>query len=409
MCAKPTELRKPLGTRMLELVRALRLVQDSLNSIRSGKTYHLLTLSGQLRALLTDRSKRADPLLVHLAKQVGVPLTIHCMPGTTSEDFPESVRDKVAFHFSGLPFSANRQFPGQQEVTIEEFLRLHAINLSGKHLDLKQLIDWYANKAGGAHYSSQVPKELATLLSPDPTANNAVTQMLFQAGKAVLEMGRSLLRTIIDVEIHAVLVIPSQEASGTAFLFDWVYPGSTMRHSLTFDQRRTLEYSVTGLEGTSIEVAPDRAIAWTKPNYIEASIKLQDDLKTCVCLRINGEQVGQASSEGPVFLLADPTPYDHYQNRAANGEAQDLKFGLGSVMMVGKISAIERAKLLLWHENLRHDSDQTYIGFNARSFGRAAPGERNIQMTGEVLRARLADYACEDSAASEGGESNEPA
>jgi hypothetical protein len=48
---------------MVELLRALQLIFDSILAVRTGRLQHLISLSGQLRALLTERSSKADRLI----------------------------------------------------------------------------------------------------------------------------------------------------------------------------------------------------------------------------------------------------------------------------------------------------------------------------------------------------------
>lgn len=65
------EVGKPFATRTIELLRAIQLVRDSLLHLRVGHVRHLASLSGQLRAILTDKS--TAPLLLDVAQQLGTP------------------------------------------------------------------------------------------------------------------------------------------------------------------------------------------------------------------------------------------------------------------------------------------------------------------------------------------------
>ena len=75
---------KTIGDRVIELTKALQVIRDSLNLIRQGKTYQIIPLCGQLRALLTDKSqsKKNKPLLVDLAVLLQKRLSVFAMSDT---------------------------------------------------------------------------------------------------------------------------------------------------------------------------------------------------------------------------------------------------------------------------------------------------------------------------------------
>src|ERR1044072_4169171 len=162
------EITKPLGDRVLELVQALQLVADSLQRIREGHIHHVITLSGQLRALLTERSKGAKPLLLDIAREVHEEIRGDCMPGVNDPAFPADLRKDLDFHVAGFPITSQRQFEAQIEKTFSQLLEHEILFFNGKNYTAKTVIEWYANKAGGAHYSTRLPEDFAMLLLRNP-------------------------------------------------------------------------------------------------------------------------------------------------------------------------------------------------------------------------------------------------
>src|SRR5882724_3356433 len=129
---------------MVEFVRALQLVSDSLQRIRQGQTRHLLTLSGQLRALLTERSRNAKPLLLDIAKELRQDLHVYVMPGVKDSALP--VRDGLVLHVAGFPITSQRQYAAQVEVSFPEVLNREVLFFKGNNYTAKTVIEWYANK-----------------------------------------------------------------------------------------------------------------------------------------------------------------------------------------------------------------------------------------------------------------------
>ena len=66
------ELDKPLAWRLGELLQSLLVLRDSLRGLRDQQLHQIIPLSGQLRALLTERSGQAAPLLREIVARRGV-------------------------------------------------------------------------------------------------------------------------------------------------------------------------------------------------------------------------------------------------------------------------------------------------------------------------------------------------
>jgi hypothetical protein len=72
---------KRLGDRIADLMLSLQVVRDALDGAHLGRMHQLIPLYGQLRALLSDRSKGNKPLLLDVSDQLGHPLYFFAMPG----------------------------------------------------------------------------------------------------------------------------------------------------------------------------------------------------------------------------------------------------------------------------------------------------------------------------------------
>lgn len=282
--AKPyREVSKSLAVRMVELLNALQILNDSISSIRNGRIHHLIVLSGQLRSLLTERSPKAGPLLFEIATLLGRDLELYSMPDAADPAFPEELKDEMLFHVSGLPLTVEKQIPAQQKISLESFLDTNLINLRGKHYSPRNLIEWYANKAGGSHYSRQLLEDFAALLEFDSATERiigirAIADSLFQIGDAVLTLGRNFVKSLTDLEFHMRVAIPPQSAPKQSYLYDARYPGTEMRFSVLVDALLVPFCVVTGLQGSTIVTRSDRLIDWSSAKHLHVKLIIQDDV-----------------------------------------------------------------------------------------------------------------------------------
>lgn len=384
---------KPFAIRMVELVRALQLIRDSLVLLRStNHLRHLVPLSGQLRALLIDKS--GEPLLLKIAEELGKSLSLYCMPDVNDPEFPESLRDKLEIHLGGFPITPFRQLPKQISISFSAMLDQQIIHIRGNQYTVKDLINWYANNAGGAHYAPNVPEDLAALLY-DPTTALPLSNYLIQLGDATLDAGRRLIKQLIDIELHALLVVPIQPASAIGsqnFILDSIYPGTSMRVGLLLNKLLKPVFFVSSLQGVSTHVECDRIIDWTKPRYVRASMRIEDDLSTVLDLLVDGERVGRTRVDDVFFVDSSPSGYERFHNRAHNGQPQLFSFGLSELVVFGaELAPKDNANMILWMLAPTEDPNLITTLYSPNSYGHASPGTSAIMMTGDVRSRRAQD------------------
>lgn len=382
------ELGKPFAIRIVELLQGLQLIADSLQKIREGELRYLMVLSGQLRSLVAERSKGEVPLLLDVAEKFGTDLVIHCMPGVDDPTVPEELRKDLVLHVAGFPVSLERQYPAQKRMRLPEFLDENLIVFRGTNYTSRKVIEWYANKAGGAHYSSSLPEDFAALMSLNLMNIQPLANLLVQIGEATLAAGRQLLKSVVDFEIYALVVVPAQEPGAVRdvnYLFDSQYEGSGMRISLSLNSRLMPSFFVSGLQGIWARVDCDRMVDWSEPRVLHATLLIEDDLSTTIQLALDGVRVGRSNVKVPLFVLSDPLDYDSYHNKAANGEPQRFAFAVAQVLMFGReLGPEEQANMLLHVSGKRNDPDLKVISYSPESFARAERGTKHLTMSGQT-------------------------
>jgi len=383
------EISKPIGIRMLELVQALQIIADSLRQIRSGHVRHLVTLSGQLRALIAERSKGAKPLLLDIAREVQEELRVYCMPGVDNPAFPLPQKD-LNLHVSGFPITSERQFSAQSEKTFSELLEHKILFFRGNKYTAKTVIEWYANKAGGAHYSTRLPEDFAALLLQSPFNLQPLANILRQMGDAVLLAGHRLLKKLVDFEIHLIVIVPPQtpEAIGEAnYLLDLKYEGSSMRVSLGLNKRLMPSFFVSGLQGTWARVDSDRLIDWSMPRHLHAALRIEEDLSTVLELAVDGVRVGRSRVDEPLFVLSDPLDYEAFHNKPVDGPPQKFSMALAHLSMHGsELSPLDAARMFTYVNGQTADDDLSFVFYSPESYGHSPVGTKDVKMTGAVRK-----------------------
>lgn len=146
---------------------------------------------------------------------------------------------------AGLPFSLTKEFPSQKEIDISDLISKKLIFFKGYSCSIEEIIEFYANKSGGAHYSTEIPLYFAGLLNFGFNGLPLLDQALIQIAQMTLEIGVGFIKSLVDFEMHAVLYIPDQKLDQEAFILDNKYPNSPMRFFLVLNSQKKLIFGLS--------------------------------------------------------------------------------------------------------------------------------------------------------------------
>jgi hypothetical protein len=372
---------KPLGDRVVELVQSLQVIRDSLDGVSKGRLHQFIPLYGQLRALLSEKSKGNRPLLLDLAAEVGVNLELFCMPGIDAPGLPDSIKDKLILHLSGLPVSVEQEHPNQRAVGINEFLDLKLVLYHGRTYTPRDIIAWFANKAGGAHYSPDLPNDFSELLSFGLGGQPILINALRQIAEATFRLGLLLLQREVDFETHLLVYVPPQSLDEPAYILDYRYSVAQMRIFCRMDPGMRLVFGVTSIQGTSAAVGVQRLMDWTKPHYFRLSSVLREDMSTTLSILADGENAAELAVPYPLFVSNNPANYHRYVNRSQESEVAGLRFGFVGMAMYGRaLHFREQAELFRYFEEQLTTAEQSCVYFRPGQFGYAAPDAPELKM-----------------------------
>lgn len=370
---------KPLGDRIQELIQALQVIRDSLEAVRQGRLHQIIPVYGQLRALLSEKSKGNDPLLLTIAAELGENLEFYCMPA--AGELPDELKKDLVLHLSGFPVGLEQELSSQIKVSTESFLNQQMLIYNGRPYLVKEVIAFFANKAGGAHYSPDLPKDFAELMSFGLSGQPVLVNALLQIAEVTFRLGVKLLKSQADFEIHTLLYLPHQELKQPAYIIDNVYPDSSMRIFCRAEPGMKFSFGVTSIQGLGAIVGINRLIDWSVPHHFTLSLVIENDLSTKLAIALDGETVAKLSPPYPLFVASDLFQYESYQNRSHEDPQAGLDLAFIEMAMFGKkLPVKERAQMFLYFENQRMKEDLRCMYFTKGQYGFAPPGTNDMQM-----------------------------
>jgi hypothetical protein len=381
---------KPLGLRIQELLQSLQVVRDATAAARNGKLYQLLPLYGQMRTLLTERSKGNQPLLLDLASIVGQELRCYTMPGADDPKFPEGLQQGLVLHLAGFPLSLRPELPAQVEMALADFLDQKILLYKGVHYTARDIIELLANKAGGSHFPSSYPEDFAELMQFGIAGQPMLANALMQIGQITLNLGIRLLRQLTDFELHLLTAIPPQPITTRKFILDSRYPETLMAVQIRVEPGNRVVFGLRGIDGMQAQIANGALIDWNKPHHLAVGLHLTDELQSELSLFVDGCEAARARIERPVFVVGDSLDYDSYFNRPFESVSDGLRFGLVELAAYGgELSLLDRGAVYRYFNDRRPDLDAPCVLFSEGSFGHAPPGTKDMSMTGKVIRSTV--------------------
>jgi hypothetical protein len=385
---------KTLNMQVIELRDALVLIRECVKHLREGKWFYLPALAGQLRALLFDSHAQADCRLLQVAENFQVNLDVYCMPDVRSAEADALL---AVFLF---PVSAKKELPDQELLSVDQFRKRKMLRYKGIDYRVETLVEWFANKNGGAHYSKEVPLHFAELMSPG-FRNLANLPIYFtQLGEVVLELGHRVLSKAVDQECH-FLVGVNGLPKGNAYIADAKYDGAESRITLDIENTGRLRLRLQGMDGNRLQVSSSGMVDWTDIRRIFFSISISSNLNTRVAIYVDGKPAGSSETEFPMLAPSGLTNYEVLFNRQHLAtENQDLELFLIDTKLYAREQGPEaRARLLLQDIDAQQQDQTKGTLFTSGAFMRLTPGAAKVfegaaqVITNAQFRQRLRDRA----------------
>jgi len=363
-----------------EFFHAVRIIFDSTKLINEGKYYQITVLYGQLRALLTDktkeRSKELKPLF-EIANLLGEDIKIFYMPA----NLPPSLKEGVFLEVSSLPLSLKKLLSNQEEITLSDYLNVEVVEYKGYKLKAHEIINALSDKYGGSHYDTKVPLYLMELTSFGLNNQPILDNLIIQFADLFTKVGVKLVKKLADFEFF-ISLYPDNFSIEENFFFDYRLPNSTCRISL-FTYQGKLSLLFVDLIGRTISLEVEQILDVNIFYLINITHKITAELYSEIKLNIDGINVLDKLITEPFLMINEIQSYQGYFNRTSERETQEFEFGIGRILMYGKV--LEDIDKLNLNISLAQTEIKKMIWFNKNSYGHSAPGNGDIKFEGSVL------------------------
>lgn len=365
---------KPDWLRLAELEQSLLVVRDAVEALDAGRGHQSLALAAQLRSLLVEKRRKNPPLLLAIADELGIELTLFIGPPISAEPS----REEMIIDLGGMPVSADRLAADQREIPLVEVLNHRVLRVRGDTYSIGQLIKIGAEKAGGAHHPEVVPEDVARLLTFRQLGIQPLKMVLVAIGRTVLRLGCSVLRALCDLDLHLVAVFRANRSS-VVCIFDAFDPETEARIVVLLDPLGRLTLSVVAVDGTGWTVVSDALVSAEQRIHLSVSIRLSVMMHTEVSIAISGRPAGRYTFTKPSVLSGFLQDYAYMFNGARDNTSLSGGFALARIQF-GPAGEDLAADAALFAENAEPSapSSERYLmlppGLNL-SFGTKAAQE----------------------------------
>lgn len=145
-------MRKSTGVRYTELLNSMFIVKDCLELIKSGKDYHISTISVQLRGTFLDSEGDNEPLFFEVMKNLGLVPNLYIIPEERFQKISEGSLFYFHIHYPTLsPTGENTKM-----IRLKDWFELPILKKDKREVSAKQLIKIISDRFGGAHYDPKV-------------------------------------------------------------------------------------------------------------------------------------------------------------------------------------------------------------------------------------------------------------
>ena len=371
---KKTDLDK-----IIEFYHSVLIVNDAVKLISEGKYYHIVTLFGQLRSLITDNTKAKNKELTPLfeiASILNEKIEIYYMP------ISSEIRSKeeLIFHLSSLPISLKQFIKNQSIISFEDYLDVEVLKYKKSLYSTRRIINALSNKYGGAHYDTSVPTELFEILSLEINNQSPLHNFIIQLADLYVQISFKLLKKITDFDFFVKLFIPKNDIQEPQCLFDYHVPYTSFRMTLFYHNDR-LNILLCDFKGIKVNLQIIDVFPINKLTLINITHKMTGQLKSQVSCSFDGFEKSEMILDFPLLMSGHDTMFDVSMNKFYKGDRQDFEFGWSEVVFYKRVLDISEKLGLLSYFN--RDEEEIMI-FEKNSFATKKSEDEKLIVDGSI-------------------------
>ncbi|HCE55995.1 MAG TPA: hypothetical protein DER05_13780 [Lutibacter sp.] len=348
--------------RIKELYFSLRIISDCQSLIEKGNYYQISIVYGQLRSLLTERSKGLTPLLFDISSILNVDLELFHIPDTFEKDLPH-LMENLSFRFNSTQPSISKISPNQKKISLKDFLDITVATNKSKKYTVREIINELANKYGGSHYSQKTNRSLLELLSFGINNQTMLDQFIIQLADLTYQFGIKVLKKITDIELFMHLYLTPKKIKNEVFLLDYKLPNNMNRFSIILNQKR-LHFKIIDTLGFYYEISSNCLIDYNKIHLLNISIETTNNFNTSIKIYIQENLVGELFLENSILTFNQMHSYECYMNKAIDGEKQKYEFGLSEFKIYSKLQNYVQKNQLFEFYTSKEYNNIFWIGEN---------------------------------------------
>lgn len=363
-------------TQIKEIFEAILIINECLELIQTGKYYMLRPVYGQLRAILTDSTKKGKEPFFIIAKKLHINPELYYMEDLSIQNAP----NPPVFSFSGVPISETQELPGQTKIKLQDFLNVVIVRHQGIKLKVFETINALSNKFGGSHYDNNIPNHIAAVQSLLIGGLPTLDRFIFELSRVLKNISIDMFNSISEYEMIFRLFV-KEKVKNDNIIFDFKLGDSGVRlTALTNNAVLTVIIS----DFRNQQIIAKTKLKENSLNTITIIHKINPDLSSELRLNANdGEWIGEMSPTALLWLnqIGD---YSCFFNRGHEFESQDFEFGLGEIMINKKVSSTEVMEVQ-WNFLKNREKNMIYW-FEKGSFAHLKPGTQDLNFEGRVVR-----------------------
>lgn len=371
-----TIIHKDTLTRFSELFQATLLLYDFLIKLKEGNIFYVHPLYGQLRAILTDKSRGA-PLLFDLAKKLNFELSVFVIPPSSDDD------DGLVLSYSNLSLSITKDTLSHKRISLQEFIdKLTFLKIDKTKFTNEKFIEFIANNLGGAHYSPFM--ELYKYKLRNFTSMFNLYQHTRYFGKIIINRSISLLKKFTDLNLIFGFQIFEQQKNLT--LFDFNLPNTPISIKLSISDDRIIILEVIDFFGRYLKLKSQKRLRFKVYYLLNMDFELRENIKYRIKVFINNKMYISYFDE-PFLIINE---FHNYTRKfLPNPNEENRKIGYNFFDVYDEIWNSKKRKQV--HQDFieKWEKEKSLLVFGIKDNMVAESGNRDLKIIGKPERILL--------------------
>jgi hypothetical protein len=267
-------------------------------------------------------------------------------------------------------------------------LALRIVRTGSSDYTVDQVIRFFAEKAGGAHYARRIPRDILSLLTTRINEVPVLANGLRQLGDSVYLSAVAMLQkhTDLDLFLHFALVRALGKQDQPDYLVDIKYPDAPSRLSMLLKPDGSLVVAVQGIDARKMHVSSAEPLDWSHPHYVRAEMRLTDRLESELALAVEDRPPIVERVTWPIFLPTQIRDAIYAVNASAEGAQSSTYLALAEKFMLGSSTDSDIASVSRYLAERAASGRKDCVIYTPTGSGVADVGTNDLASRGRVIK-----------------------